>query len=82
MNEENLISDNIIFDNSEMSSLEPQAVYDYDYRTYLQTIINNQNSSFNKLNDLHNLINAGFTSTIWFLAIVFAYLIFKNFIRK
>ena len=71
MNEENLISDNIIFDNSEMSSLEPQAVYDYDYRTYLQTIINNQNSSFNKL-----------TSTIWFLAIVFAYLIFKNFIRK
>ena len=74
MSEENIINNNFIFSDSEMSSVETLA-YDYDYRSYLQTIINNQDKTFEMINGFN-------TYMIFFLAIVLVYQLFKNFIRK
>ena len=81
MSEENIINNNFIFSDSEMSSVETLA-YDYDYRSYLQTIINNQNKIIDNQDKTFEMINGFNTYMIFFLAIVLVYQLFKNFIRK
>lgn len=59
----------------DVSGLDLQAYYDYDYRSYLQTIINNQEKQA-------SLNNLGFTYLIFILTVAFMYLFIKNLIRK
>lgn len=62
--------------------LEAQADYYYDYRNYLQTIINNQNTQISILQDTQKLANEGFTFISFILCIAGTYMLVKNFIRK
>ena len=82
MSEEIFIDSSNISSNSEVSSIDPQAVYDYDYRSYLQTIINNQNKIIDNQDKSFSMINEFNTFMVFFLAIIFVYELFKNFIRK
>lgn len=66
-NDSNIIND--------VSGIETQVYYDYDYRNYLQTIINNQEMQIKVLNE-------GFTFISFLLCIAGTYMLFKNFIRK
>lgn len=84
MNE--IVNDNNIDNISDTDILaegiSPQADYYYDYRSYLQTIINNQNEQKTNISNLHNLVNIGFTCLICLLSISFIYSYVKNLIRK
>lgn len=62
--------------------ISPQADYYYDYRGYLQTIVNNQNTQNTYLDNFYKLVNEGFTFFTFFLAIIFTYCFVKNMIRK
>lgn len=64
------------------SGMELQSDYYYDYRSYLQTIINNQNTQISTLQDTQKLINEGFTFISFILCIAGTYMLVKNFIRK
>lgn len=81
MSEENIIDNSVISSDLQSSSLEPLA-YDYDYRSYCQTIINNQNKIIDNQEKSFNMINEFNTFMVFFLAIIFVYQLFKNFIRK
>lgn len=81
MSEENIIDNSVISSDLQSSGLEPLA-YDYDYRSYCQTIINNQNKIIDNQEKSFSMINEFNTFMVFFLAIIFVYQLFKNFIRK
>lgn len=69
-------------DSSLSGGLDTQAYYDYDYRDYLQTIINNQNEILTESKKIHDINNSGFTTLLFCLISVFCYVLVKNYIRK
>lgn len=87
---EDFFSRNSVYDNNgnfnllndEGELIEPLAVYDYDYRSYLQTIINNQNNLFSQVEYSNKLINECFTFISFVLIVSFLYTFIKNIIRK
>lgn len=62
--------------------LDTQAYYDYDYRNYLQTIIDNQNEILTESKKSNEICNSGFTTLLFCLISVFCYVLVKNYIRK
>lgn len=76
------VIDNINNSDILAEGISPQADYYYDYRGYLQTIINNQNEQKANLSNLHSLVNVGFTSLVCLISISFIYCYVKNLIRK
>ena len=79
MNEESII------DNSWNSVADEDfslMAFDYDYRSYFQTITSNEGKIIDNQNKLFDLVNDFNTFLIFFLAVVFCYFLIKNFIRK
>lgn len=72
--------DNIV--DTSVSGIDSQAYYDYDYRSYLQTIINNQNTVITNLQKSNDIANDGFTTLLFCLISAFCYILVKNYIRK
>lgn len=77
-------TDNISSSDILAEGISPQAYdyYDYDYRSYLQTIINNQNELKTKIDKSNDICNAGFTTLLFCLSSAFMYVLVKNYIRK
>lgn len=79
MNNENFSNNNIIDNTYIIDNATSLAAYDYyDYTEVverLDNIIDNQNKSF-------NLINEGFTFISFLVIIYFLYIFIKNMIRK
>ncbi len=79
--EENILNNNFVSESLTSSDIEPFA-YDYDYRSYCQTMINNQSKIIDNQDLIFNMINQFNTFMVFFLAIIFVYQLFRNFIKR
>lgn len=79
--EENVLNNNFVSESLTSSGIESLA-YDYDYRSYFQTMINNQSKIIDNQDLIFNMINQFNTFMVFFLAIIFVYQLFRNFIKR
>lgn len=80
----NTVTDNISDTDILSEGINSQAYdyYGYDYRSYFQTIISNQNELKTKIDKSNDICNAGFTTLLFCLLSAFMYVLVKNYIRK